>query len=117
MGDDSDRQIFTEYEVDSDADREEERALLGKDQDCGGASSASDSECDDVIFTVEAVIHLDSDSDFWADSESDVDNLPPNFDPELGPGMTEVWKCYNCDTPNTPGIRYCHKCWQVNAIE
>ena len=47
------REVFTEYEVDSEADREDERALLGADADA--ASSASDSDCE-IIDQVQRLI-------------------------------------------------------------
>ena len=53
--------------------------------------------------------------DSWADSESDFELS--NFDPEVGPGSSEAWKCLGCRTSNVPFIRYCSKCWQVRIWE
>ena len=101
---------FTEYEVDSDADREEIKQREG-DRD-----SSKESDEDSIIADV---FHIDivmedggGDSSFWADSESDFELS--NFDPEIGPGGTESWNCVACKTPNEMRMRYCHKCWEVS---
>lgn len=62
---------------------------------------------------------LDQDTEFWADSESDTaddsDDLTlSNYDPELGGKGAEVWRCINCNEPNTPHMRLCSRCWKVS---
>jgi len=61
-------------------------------------------------------------SDFanWADSDSECssddsgsDFVLSNYDPELQDGV-DTWNCVNCGQPNTPYMRYCHRCWEVS---
>ncbi len=55
-------------------------------------------------------------SDFsnWADSGSEFSSDDSSdfvlSDPEL---QGDVWKCVKCNQPNTPYMRYCHRCWEV----
>lgn len=58
-------------------------------------------------------------SDFsnWADSGSEFSSDESSdfvlSDPEL---QGDVWKCVKCSQPNTPYMRYCHRCWEVSVI-
>ena len=68
-----------------------------------------------VLFA--STVLLSDETDFWADSESDseVDLAHMiNYDPEVSNnGAGELWKCINCEEPNTPFMRYCSRCWKV----
>ncbi|XP_059078983.1 E3 ubiquitin-protein ligase Mdm2-like, partial [Tigriopus californicus] len=99
---------FTEFEVDTDSDH--------NNAENDEVDSAEDSDIEDVVLIASSLL-LDQDTEFWADSESDTaddsDDVPlSNYDPELGGKGVEVWRCINCNEPNTPHMRLCSRCWK-----
>eukprot|EP00095_Tigriopus_kingsejongensis_P004280 maker-scaffold555_size137745-snap-gene-0.25 protein:Tk04280 transcript:maker-scaffold555_size137745-snap-gene-0.25-mRNA-1 annotation:"e3 ubiquitin-protein ligase mdm2 isoform x1" len=103
---------FTEFEVDTDAERSNPEEDI--------VDSAEDSDIEDVVF-IASSIFLEQDTDFWADSESAIEDNDSdssgvplwNFDPEMGVKGNDHWKCRNCNEPNTPLMSLCSRCWKA----
>ena len=58
-----------------------------------------------------------SDLNNLADSEEsgqDYDVTLSTCKPELRDG-SDGWNCVSCGEPNTPYMRYCHRCWEVSS--
>lgn len=82
----------------------------------GGKFQTFQNQFQDVLIASAVTEMLNDISDFsnWADSDSDTDDdfALSTYDPELQDGA-DIWKCVNCGQPNTPYMRYCHRCWEV----
>jgi len=103
---------FLEYEPESSSEDEKRPNIAG-----GGADSDSekDTDIEDVMVVAVMAKAMGCDSDYLGDSEEE-DVAPGEkeldvVDPELE--ERDNWRCAQCDTPNTPLIRYCGKCWNI----
>lgn len=112
-GDDDDQE-FTEFEIDSDADRENDR----RHEEADKSDSGDDSDVQDIIVVESTRLIVETDRkerDFWADSESDSEggNFElSNYDTEMGPKASDTWMCQKCHIKNPPMVRYCGRCWK-----
>lgn len=108
-----------EYDVESSSEDERRPNMAG-----GGADSDSEKDTDiedDYRVAAGAVAvmadAMGSDSDYLGDSEEEEEEVNSGekildcVDPELE--ERDNWRCAQCDTPNTPLIRFCAKCWKI----
>jgi len=109
-----------EYDVESSSEDERRPNMAG-----GGADSDSEKDSDiedDYRVAAGAVAvmadAMGSDSDYLGDYDSEEEEEAKSgqkvldmVDPELE--ASDSWRCAQCDTPNTPLIRFCGKCWNI----
>ena len=101
--DDDDDQEFTEFEIDSDADREND----ARHEEADKSDSGDDSDVQDIIVVESTRVIVEADRnerDFWADSESDSEFELSNYDAEVGPKASDTWVCQKCHIKNPPMV-------------
>ncbi|XP_040564096.1 E3 ubiquitin-protein ligase Mdm2 isoform X2 [Lepeophtheirus salmonis] len=92
-----------EYEInddDDEEDNEEDRRRKNNE------NSDEDSELDDVVLMATVLDLMEEEKEFWADSESDIDDEFEIKDTK------SVYKCCKCGEQNKVILSYCDSCWQ-----